>query len=81
MKYLALLRLTVRRAHPSPLTEIRSQHSKGVRRSLLDEKLIFLKASFRLFGIKHQINCNPLYYISYLHSNFLKKLLGCLVKR
>ena len=76
------LRLSVRTAHPSPLTKISSWHPKGVRRSFFDKKLNLFKVSFRLYGIKHQIDGNHLYYFSYFatFSLLFQKLLGSLVK-
>ena len=59
-------RLSVWAAHPPPPIKTSSRHPNGVRNLFLDEKLNLVKASFRLYGIKHQIGGNHLYYFSYL---------------
>ena len=75
-------RLRVRTAHLPPLTNVTSWHPQGVRRSFFDEKLNLFKASFGVYGIKHQIDGNHLYYFSYFatFSNLIQKLSGSLVK-
>ena len=73
--------LSIRTAHRPPPIKLSSRHPKGVRRSFFDEKLKLFKASFRLYGIKHQIDRNHLYYSLY-SANFgllSQKLPGCLV--
>ena len=59
-----------------------AQHQKRVRRLFLDEKLDLFKASFRLYGIKHQLGGNHLYYFSYFETFDLlfQRLPGCIVK-
>ena len=73
--------LRVRTTHPPPLTKMSSRHPKGVRRLFFDEKLNLFKASFGVYGIKHQIDGNHLYYFSYFatFSNLFQKLLLSLV--
>ena len=73
--------LSVRTAHPPPLTKIDSWCPKGVRRLFLDGKLKLFKASFRLYGIKHQIDGNHLYYFLCFATFGLlfRKLPGCLM--
>ena len=60
-----------------------SRHPKGVRRSFFDEKLNLFGASFRLYGIKHQIDGKHLYYLSYFATFIIlfQKLLVSLVTR
>ena len=54
--------LSVQTTYSPSLTKISSWHPKGVKRAFFDKKLDLCKASFRLYGIKHQINGNHLYY-------------------
>ena len=73
--------LSIRTAHPPPLTKMSSRHPKGVRGLFFDEKLNLFKANFRLYGIKLQIDGNHHYYFSYFatFSLLFQKLLGSLV--
>ena len=73
---------SVRTAHSPPPTKIDSRHPKRVRRLFLDEKLNIFKASFRLYGIKHQIDGNHLCYFLYFAILILlfQKLFVSLVK-
>ena len=75
-------RLSAWTTDPPPLTKISSWHPKKVRRLLLDEKLDLFKASFRVYGIKHQLDGSDLYYFSYFatFSLLFQKLLVSLVK-
>ena len=52
----AVVGLSVRTAHPPPLTNISSGHPEEVRSWFLYEKLYLFKASFGLCFIKHLIH-------------------------